>query len=182
MRRLFVFVTLAAVALAMGMGGVSAQAQAANETVENATDPDEPTCLEPIDSETCITDWHYSGGTFTVEIDADSRTTITYAESGQMDEGTGQFATSTVSAPDGESTHTIDVRNPEGEAAVTFATQLSQREGAGAYISTGTEGEDPFRHFGGTSGLLSGVGMTTLLAGLGAWYVVRSEESGVIEA
>ncbi|EMA56887.1 hypothetical protein C470_15287, partial [Halorubrum distributum JCM 13561] len=49
-------------------------------------------------------------------------------------------------------------------------------------ISVGQVEQNPFRHFGGESGLFSGIGMTVGLAGVGAWYVVRSEESGVIQA
>jgi len=45
-----------------------------------------------------------------------------------------------------------------------------------------TSGNDPLRHFGGTSGLFSGF-LQAVIAALGAaWYVLRTEESGVVKA
>ena len=76
---------------------------------------------------------------------------------------------------------TFAVTDRQG-AGVAIATSQSLQQGTGAFVSVGQVEQNPFRHFGGESGLFSGIIMTVSLAGIGAWYVVRTEESGVIEA
>lgn len=137
-----------------------------------------------IDSETWITDWEYRDGQFVVDIYALEDTTVTMAESADWEEGEGEYRRMVQDIDEGEQTIYVQTFADDSDGvALAFATELGMEQERGPYISTGTEAaEDPFRHFGGTSGLFSGVGMTTMLAGLGAWIVVRQEESGVIEA
>ena len=205
MNRIFVFATVVVVTLAMGMGAaiapVAAQAQenatdsaddraddeledgaAENETAVEANDD----FMQEIDTNTRITDWSYSPGMFTLTIEADEPTKISMTEAGTFEEGTGTFNYEEVSLDEGTNTITFAVtarQGPDGAGAgVAIATARSLEQGGGAYVSTGMVEQNPFRHFGGESGLFTGVGMTVGLAALGAWYVVRSEESGVMEA
>ncbi|MCL9812585.1 hypothetical protein AArcSt11_02820 [Natranaeroarchaeum aerophilus] len=164
----------------MGVMGVTAQETPTNETDEFEDDlGDEYEQL--IDAETRVVEWSYDSGVFTITVDADEDTELGITEAGGFEEGSGSYNFETVEIPEGESTVTFSTRDGNG-AAVTISTQESLAQGTGAYLSTGTDVEEnPFRHFGGTSGLFSGVGMTVLLAGLAAGYVVRSENRGVIE-
>ncbi|MHC3439224.1 hypothetical protein ACYJ1Y_14315 [Natrialbaceae archaeon A-gly3] len=184
MRRIFVFVTVAALALAMGMGGmgVAVADDAENVTNETAADVEATDSFEQaIDTETRVTDWSYSSGRFTLEIEADEPTTVSLTEAGTFEEGTSSFNYDEADLEEGTNTITFAVADREG-AAVAIATRRSLNQGTGAIVSTGMIEQNPFRHFGGESGLFSGIAMSVGLAALGAAYVVRSEESGVIEA
>ncbi len=184
----------------MGMGAGIAPV-AAQEDAENATDQGDdrsdgqledenesvPT-VEPneeftqeIDSETRITDWEYEPGMFTIEIEADRPTTVSMTEASDWERGTGSFNYAEEELEEGTNTITFPVTATQG-AGVAIATEKSLNQGTGARISVGQVEQNPFRHFGGESGLFSGIGMTVGLAAVGAWYVVRSEVSGVIQA
>lgn len=191
MRRFFIALLTVSVALAMGMGmmGVTAQ-ETTDPAPENGDDvEDEPPQEEDadeyeqvIDAETRVVEWSYDSGVFTVTFDADEQTEVGITEAGGFEEGSGSYNFETVQISEGESTVTFSARDQPG-AAITVSTQQSLGQGTGAYLSTGTgpTEQNPFRHFGGESGLFSGVAMTTLLAALAAGYVVRSENKGVIE-
>ena len=187
MRWIFVFLTVAALALAMGMGvGPVAADDASNVTNETAADLEADaeatdSFEQTIDSQTRVTDWSYSDGRFTLEIEADEPTTVSLTEAGTFEEGTTSFNYDEADLEEGTNTITFAVADREG-AAVAIATRRSLSQGTGAIVSTGMVEQNPFRHFGGETGLFSGVAMTTLLAALGGLYVVRSEEKGVVEA
>ena len=184
MRRLFFALLTVSVALAVGMGvmGVTAQETPTNDTdAEDELDDLEDEYDQVLDAQTRVVEWSFDNGVFTVTVDADEDTEIGITEAGGFEEGSGSYNFETVEIDEGESTVTFSTRDANG-AAVTISTQDSLAQGTGAYLSTGTDVEEnPFRHFGGESGLFSGVVMTTLLAGIGAGYVVRSENKGVIE-
>ncbi|QLK25134.1 hypothetical protein HYG81_13670 [Natrinema zhouii] len=188
MRRLFIVATVAALALAMGMGVGPAVAQS-NETAANQTDGEpvvqaEEDAVRIIDNQTRVTDWSYEPGRFSLELQADEPTTISITESGAFDEDATSFNYAEKELDEGTQTVTFMVSPREGEkgAAVAIATQKSLEKGGGAIVSTGMVQQNPFRHFGGETGLFSGVLITVGSAGFGAWYVVRSEESGVVKA
>ena len=181
MKRLFFLSLALAMALAMGMGGMGVvAADEANETNETTAEASE-TYEQRIDSTTKITDWSYSGGRFTIVFEADEPTTVSMTEAGSFEEGTSTFNYDEQRLQEGENVITFAVADRSG-AAVAVATQESLSQGSGAIVSTGAVEENPFRHFGGESGLFSGVILTVAMSALGAWYVVRSEESGVMEA
>ena len=182
MKRLF-FLSLAvlAVTLAMGMGGMGAvAADDGNETNETAAEADDH-FEQRVDSTTKITDWSYTSGRFTLVFEADEPTTVSMTEAGSFEEGTSTFNYDEQRLQEGENVITFAVADRSG-AAVAVATRESLSQGSGAIVSTGQVEENPFRHFGGESGLFSGVLLTVMMSALGAWYVVRSEESGVMEA
>ena len=188
MRRLFIFATVAAVALAMcmGVGPVAAQSnqtagnQTSGEPVAQAADDS----VQTIDNQTRVVDWSYEPGRFTLEIEADEPTTISLTESGAFEEGTTSFNYAERELDEGTQTVTFIVSPRQGEkgAAVAIATAKSLEQGTGAIVSTGMVQNNPFRHFGGESGLFSGVAITVGMAAVGAWWVIRSEENGVVEA
>ncbi|ELZ17539.1 hypothetical protein C477_12798, partial [Haloterrigena salina JCM 13891] len=150
-----------------------------NESVPTV-EPNEDFTQE-IDSETRITDWSYQPGMFTIEIEADRPTKGSLTEASDWERGTGSFNYDEKELEEGTNTITFPVTATQG-AGVAIATEKSLAQGTGSRISVGQVEQNPFRHFGGESGLFSGIGMTVGLAGVGAWYVVRSEESGVIQA
>jgi len=192
MRRTVTLVVIAiAVVMSMGMGigPVAAQEQPANETAtqsdqEPVVDPDGDDALRTIDNQTRVTDWSYNPGRFTLEIEADEPTTISLTESGSFEEDAESFNYAEKELEEGTQTVTFMVSSRQGQrgAAVAIATQQSLDAGGGAIVSTGQVQSNPFRHFGGETGLFSGVVMTVGFAALGAWYVIRSEEDGVVEA
>ncbi|ELZ08879.1 hypothetical protein C478_18386 [Natrinema thermotolerans DSM 11552] len=191
MRRTVALVAVAiAIAMGMGLGSVAAQEQQpANETANQSdqvpvVDPEGEDALRTIDNQTRVTDWSYAPGRFTLEIEADEPTTVSLTESGSFEEDAESFNYAKKELEEGTQTVTFMVAPRQGGkgAAVAIATQQSLENGGGAIVSTGTVQSNPFSNFGGTSGLFSGVAMTSGFAGLGAWYVVRSEEDGVVEA
>ena len=181
MKRIFLLSLAVAMALAMGMGGMGAvAADDGNETNETTAEAAEY-YEQRIDSTTKITDWSYSSGRFTLVFEADEPTTVSMTEAGSFEEGTSTFNYDEQRLQEGENVLTFPVADRSG-AAVAIATQESLSQGSGAIVSTGAVEENPFRHFGGESGLFSGVLLAVSMSALGAWYVVRSEESGVMEA
>ncbi|SEH14657.1 hypothetical protein SAMN04487967_1707 [Natronorubrum sediminis] len=187
MQRICFVTIVAAVTLAMGMGVMGGTAIADDNTSDDLEGVNASEVEQTVDSETVITDWEFDDDQrqFTVQFYAEDETALTVAESGSFEEGSGDFAYYTREIPAGESVETFQVTEADG-AALTMATPLSQEEERGAVISTGAAESDaesePFQHFGGESGLFSGVAMTVGLAGLGTVIVLRQEESGVIEA
>ncbi|AGB16637.1 hypothetical protein Halru_2043 [Halovivax ruber XH-70] len=175
MHRLFIAIATVALALCLATGGVAAQAQnASNETTAAAGDDYQ----EVIDEDTRITNWQYSPGQFLITIQADASTSISLTEAGSFDEGTSQFNYGERELEEGENVIRFSVTDRQG-AAVAIATRQSLQNGGGAIVSTGAVERNPMSNFGGESGLLSGIAITVAMAGLGALYVVRSEDSGV---
>ncbi|WP_276254788.1 hypothetical protein [Halomontanus rarus] len=138
-------------------------------------------CDRIIDSETCVTDWEYNDGTFTLTFHALEETTVGLTEASDWDEDSERIAYAEHDLEPGETTVTFTVFETQG-AGVGFMTEAAREQGSGAVLSVGQHAPDPFRHFGGTSGLFSGVGITVLLALVGAWLVVREESNGVVRA
>ncbi|WP_343232846.1 hypothetical protein [Natrinema salinisoli] len=174
---------MVALALAMGMGAVAAQenpAENATEAGEEAVSPDDDYEQE-IDNETRIVDWDYRPGMFTITFEADSATKISMTEAGDFEAGTGSFNYKEAGLQEGTNTVTMPVTDRQG-AGVAIATRASLEQGSGAFVSVGQVQKNPFSNFGGETGLFSGVALSVSLAALGAAYVVRSEDTGVIEA
>ncbi|WP_247729491.1 hypothetical protein [Halovivax limisalsi] len=178
MRRVFLFSVVVALALAMGMGAVAAQGEA-NATAGNETTG--PTG-ETVDDELTITDWHFDGDAFVLELHAERSMAVTATPSQQMSEGAQQVTWVTKAIPRGNSTIRVPAETVSGEAAVVVSTRDSRRDGRAVQLATGSVGENPFSPFGGTSGVLSGVMLSIGMAGGAAAWVLRSEESGVIKA
>ena len=182
MRRIFVLLAVVALAVGCGPWAGSALAETTNETTNESIEAAE-SFEQRIDADTRIVSWEYSAGQFELEIEADEETTVALTEAGAFEEGTTTFNYDEVQLAEGTNTVGFQIRD-RGTAggAVAVATEQSLAQGTGAMVSTGQVEQNPFRHFGGESGLFTGVLGTLLMAALGSWYVVRSEESGVIEA
>ena len=151
-----------------------------NTTSEGETvSPDMYT--QPIDNETTIVDWEYRPGMFTITIEAEESKKLSMTEAGDFEKGTGSFNYKEARLEQGVNRITMPVTDRPG-AGVAIATRDSLNQGTGAFVSVGQINRNPFKNFGGESGLFSGVVMTVAFAAIGAWYVVRSEDSGVVEA
>lgn len=181
MRRIFLFSIVVAAALAMGMGvGPVAAQDAANESAENAT-ADLEQVAEFADGEVVITDYELTDGTAKITFDAERSRTVTVSDAlaGVDQEGAVQVPKQEFQIERGAATISMDVRELQGASTVGVSV-----DGKTVRLSTPLEQNesDPFATFGGESGLFTGVLMTVILAAAGAWWVVRSESSGVIEA
>lgn len=197
-------VALAFSIVAMGFGPAVAAGQ---ETAGNATATERPTETatptstssspteasddqegnvsgDRLDSSVILTDWSFSEGSFTLTFENVDRrpTTVTIAGATQPDEGVSRFNIREERLLPGTTTIQMRTHVSNGDAAVSITSAESTSNEDGIKVSTGNAGEDPFRHFGGTSGLLSGTFGTIGLSGLAAAWVLRQEESGVIRA
>jgi len=188
MRRILsALLLVSAVALAMGMSGwaavepVAAQEnQSSNQTT--AAPPSTANGTLALSDAARITDWEFRDDTVHVTVELEISRTVTISD------GMAGVGTAGATRPPSQSwdlsrgTHELSmpVEQVRGASSVTVATA------GGSYrLSTAMEDEDeanPFETFGGESGLFTGVIMTVALAALAAWYVVRDEHSGVVEA
>jgi len=194
MTRIFSVVAAVAVAVslcAVGFGPGVAAAQTAGNQAPTATSTPTPTETEtenvtgtPVDEHVTLVDWSYSQGTFTLVFENDQArpTIVTLTESTQPDEGAQKFAVREERLLGGKTTLTMTTRIQGGESAVSITTPASIDAGGGIVVSTGAQGANPFRPFGGTSGVLSGVGLSLIMSGAAAAWVLWREETGVIEA
>lgn len=139
---------------------------------------------EALDEQTSLSNWRFEDGKFilTFEYLGERPRTVTLSESAQGARGTLRFATRDERLLPGTNTITMTTMIQGGESAVSMTTAQSREQGYGIAISTGQQGQDPFAPYGGTSGVLSGVGISVLLSGGAAGWVIWREESGVIEA
>jgi len=146
--------------------------------------PTENVTGTPIDEHVTLVDWSYSSGTFTLvfENERPRPKTVTLSEATQPGEGATRSAVRRERLLGGETTLTLTTMTKGGEAAVAITTPASIESGVQTTISTGAQGANPFRPFGGTSGVLSGVGLAIIMSGAAAAWVLWQEETGVIEA
>ncbi|ELY42567.1 hypothetical protein [Natronorubrum sulfidifaciens] len=133
---------------------------------------------------TWITDYSLEDGTATITFQTSryQRVTVSDALEGIDQDGAVQVPSETYELERGETTISTDVREMRGSSSVGVTVS-----GTTVRLSTEMEApeqqdDNPFRHFGGESGLFSGIIMTVGLAAVGTAYVLRSEDSGVIEA
>ncbi|WP_256394224.1 hypothetical protein [Natronoarchaeum rubrum] len=184
-RTIFALLLVVATALAMGMGASGASGAIAQENATNTSSTQAGADYEEVVGPNVrIVDWEYTSGQFSLTFEADEPTSVSITEAGTWGEGSGQFNYVEQVVGEGRSTVVVPVSDRDG-AAVGITTPASMDQGTGAYVSIGTDeqaDQNPLTTFGGESGLFTGVLMTIALAAVSAWYVVRSEESGVIEA
>ncbi|ELY97545.1 hypothetical protein C482_13019 [Natrialba chahannaoensis JCM 10990] len=176
-RRILLFSTLTALALAMGMGLMGGTAIAEETSNESAG----PEYEVEFGDDLRILEYQLEDGTATITFDADRPFTVVVSDAlaGVDQEGAVEVPQEEFEIDTGETTISTSVREVNGASTVGVSVQ-------GTTVRLGTEmeaqEENPFETFGGESGLFTGVIMTTGLAGLGTAYVIRSEDSGVIEA
>jgi len=196
MRRflLIALVTLAAIA-ATPMPIAAQENPVENATASNSSSPsaENESAQEvqefdrQIDSKTVLRSWSYDDDneqfTLTLESKETKRVTITeVVSSGEAQSGSIAIQKVTLRANESATVTMPAAPGPNGEAAVVISTAASIDNGQATFISTGQIDQNPFEAFGGTSGLFTGVIMSVVLAALSATYVLRSEESGVVEA
>jgi len=192
------FAVLAVVVLSCGlMGSMGATAQSANDTAPNATvESDElggdlaaADTLEKketirFNDATRITGWEFEDGRVRVAVATNISNTVEISDAlaGINSDGAVSVPKTTHDLERGVHVVTFPVETVRGGSAVGVSV-----DGTTVRLSTALEEQqqdeaNPFETFGGESGLFTGVGMTVLLAVLGAWWVIRSENNGVIEA
>jgi len=189
MRRiLFALLLVTAVAPAMGMGTWAAvEPVAAQEnTSSNATTaapPSTPNGTLALSDASRITDWEFQNDTVhvTVELEISRTVVITDGMAGVNTTGATRPPSQSWDLSRGTHELSMPVEQVRGGSSVTVATA------GGSYrLSTAMNPPDdeanPFETFGGESGLFWGVGMTVIVAALAAWYTIRTEASGVVEA
>jgi len=181
MRRTFFLLLLAtAAALAMGMGVAGAQENATNTTNGMNATASSPETIE-LDDVTRITEWEIEDGVARVTIETDFPRTVVLSDgrAGVTSEGATRVPEQRHDLPSG--THTLSMNLEEVKGGSTLSVSTT---GGTVRLSSGMEEteQNPLSTFGGESGLFTGVIMSVALAALSAAYVVRSEDSGVIEA
>ncbi|GAA0665388.1 hypothetical protein ACFQDG_02955 [Natronoarchaeum mannanilyticum] len=141
-------------------------------------------CERVVDNQTCVTAWTYDEGTFTLTFWSEEGASLGLTEASDWSENSKQFAYASKEIDAGETTVTFRVYQESGAGVGIMSEAAREAEQGGAIISTGSDDADqnPLQTFGGESGLFTGVIMSVVLAALSAAYVVRSEDSGVIEA
>lgn len=198
MLRFFV-ISLAVVGIAISVGfGLGAVAAQDNQTI-NVSEDDIEEITEVIESESEadtlanqqqirlsssleIVGWEFSNGELRLGVEADRVQTVTISDDvvGMGTAGATRVPTVEQRVFGGEPTVlTMPVEKFAGGHAVTVA---SGTESVRLTTEMDTEGEDPLNHFGGHSGLLSGMIMALLMSLGGAGFVLWSESSGVEKA
>jgi hypothetical protein len=189
---LLAVVLVGAVAAPMSMGApVQPVAAQENSTTTNETttaadvEPGERT--KRIDSTTRITNWRYDENSqeFVLTVESEIPASMTAAESVPSGEGMREAAIVERQLYVGTNTVRVPARKTNGTAVISITTSKSidaQRQIIVQYGERDDDEANPFETFGGESGLFWGVGMTVILAALAAWYTVRTEASGVVEA
>ena len=173
----------------IGDGGGDDQADDPPEEGDDSSSPDPNSgvgsdSIQSLDSDVNLTSWSYSEGVFTMTFEHSGRApkVLTFTEATQPEEGVQRFSTRRERITAGTNTIRMRTLIEGSNSAVGITSQESQENGYGIIISTGNNGQNPFRNFGGTSGLLSGVGISIFLSGGAAAFVIWLEETGVIEA
>ena len=181
-------VGLLGIGLAMGMGGVAAQGDGATAPVNvsvsvSETEADTLANQEEIRLEetTTLSGWEFSEGTarIAVEVDRPTRISISDNVAGLGEQGATRVPVVTQRVFPGTTVVSVPVESFAGGNAVTVAAG-----GQGIRLSTEMDesGNDPFRHFGGESGLFSGMLLALVSAVGGAGWVLSREDKGVMEA
>lgn len=153
---------------------------------ESATEVERHDFEEAVDSQVTVTGWEYDevAERFTITLEVNTSTTVGITEGLSLDSaGSEQINVWQELLEPG--THEVEFTARTGansEAVAIISTHRSSQDGTAVVLSTGHVSDNPFQHFGGASGLLTGIVMTTLIAVGGAVYVVRKEASGVVRA
>jgi len=132
--------------------------------------------------DTEIVGWEFSDGTVRIAVATERTQRVTMADQavGLDQAGASKIPKVTERIFGGETTI---VEMPVQQAMGGYAVGVAAGDSSIRITTKMDEsGNDPLRHFGGTSGLFSGF-LQAVLAALGAaWYVLRTEESGVVKA
>ncbi|QCW04740.1 hypothetical protein [Natrinema pallidum] len=192
MKRTVTLLTIALCCGLMGMGSMGAVAQntTANATVQSGQLDGDLTAADTLENSetiryndmTRIVGWEFDEDRVQVAVATNVSTSVAISDAlaGVGQEGAVQVPETTVDLERGVHVITVPVETVRGGSAVGVTV-----DGATVRLSTAMDDQqeaNPFATFGGESGLFTGVGMTVILAVIGAWWVIRSENSGVIEA
>lgn len=173
MRRLLFCALVVAAALAMGMGG-TVVAQNSNETAADGSEIEFGDDLR-------ILEYDLEDGKARITFEADQPKTVVVSDglAGVDQDGAVQVPEQEYDLTRGRTPIAMDVREYQGGSMVSVSV-----DGLAVRLSSEFDDEpkDPLQYFGGLSGLFTGIGMSVGLAGTAAVYVLRREDSGVIQA
>ncbi|WP_089384948.1 hypothetical protein [Halorubrum vacuolatum] len=166
-------------------GGVAAETPDPENVslIESETEADTLDNQEEIQLSNSITltGWEFSGDRARIGIEAERAERIEVSDNVA---GMGESGASRVPVTDqrvftGSTVVVVPVDSFAGGHAVTVSAG-----GESLRLSTDmdTEGDDPFRHFGGESGLFSGMLLALFSSMAGAGFVLWREDSGVMKA
>ncbi|ELY52795.1 hypothetical protein C493_15528 [Natronolimnohabitans innermongolicus JCM 12255] len=173
---------IAALALAMGMGVGGAIAEEPSNETENESAEYELAFGDDLR----VLEYELEDGTATITFESDharnQTVTVTDAMEGIDSDGIVEPYNREYTISPGETTITMDVAEVHGASAVGVTVQGTTARITSEMSDPSDADENPFETFGGESGLFFGIFMSVALAAIGTVYVLRSEESGVIEA
>jgi hypothetical protein len=182
-------VGLLAIGIAVGMGASPVAAQEnttvpVNVTVGGGeTEADTLANQEDIrlESTTTLTGWEFDDGRarIAVEVDRPTRISISDNVAGLGEAGATRVPVVSQRVFPGSTVLVVPVEEFGGGHAVTVGAGA---EGVRLSTEMDESGNDPFRHFGGESGLFSGMLLALFSSLGGAGWVLRREDSGVMEA
>ncbi len=188
MKRTITLLAIAALCGLMGMGSMGAVAQTTttNATVQSGELEGDLAAADTLENSetiryhdmTRIVGWEFDEDRVQVAVATNVSTSVTISDAlaGVGQEGAVQVPETTVDLERGVHVITVPVETVRGGSAVGVTV-----DGATVRLSTAMDDQqeaNPFATFGGESGLFTGVGMTVILAVLGAWWVIRSENNG----
>lgn len=176
---------LVVVPVVAGTAGASPQPTANNTTTAGEAgsgDGDVTSVVARIDEDLRVTAYGYdnSEGVFWIEIENTRDRPSAVTVSGVIDAegaGAGSVAIRQFIIRPGTERVRIDL-GPNTERAVTITSRKSLEQGRGVYLSK-EPNDNPFSAFGGTSGIMAGIGTSVSVSLLAAWFVVWKEADGV---
>jgi hypothetical protein len=136
------------------------------------------TVVAQVDSDLRVLSYEYTDGVFRITFQNTAKVAkrVTVSDASPIEgKGAASFNIRTYRILPGKETVEMQVR---GKAAVSITTRESLRNGEGVYLSE-EPADNPFTAFGGTTGLLAGIGTSVSVSLLAAWFVVWKEADGV---
>jgi hypothetical protein len=136
------------------------------------------TVVAQVDSDLRVLSYEYRNGVFRITFQNTAKVAkrVTVSDASPIEgKGAASFNIRTYRILPGKETVEMQV---QGKAAVSITTRESLRNGEGVYLSE-EPADNPFSAFGGTGGLLAGIGTSVSVSLLAAWFVVWKEADGV---
>jgi hypothetical protein len=136
------------------------------------------TVVAQVDSDLRVLSYEYTDGVFRITFQNTAKVAkrVTVSDASPIEgQGAASFNIRTYTVLPGTETAEMRVR---GKRAVSITTRESLRNGEGVYLSE-EPADNPFTAFGGTTGLLAGIGTSVSVSLVAAWFVVWKEADGV---
>jgi len=167
MKRALIALALILSVVAGGVGTVAAQENSTTTTEQEGPQ----SAVIDVGPYVTVTDYHYSGGEFVVDLHADLPTRIAISDVlGQVEEAGAREVPSKRVMVNGETTVRMEVGTYRGAAAVSIGTSSSA-----VYLSTGIQPINPLAGGSATVGWIGGSALAILMFVTAALWVMRQE-------